>query len=308
MPRNPINPVHIRSECHIVRATSVPASRLLTTSDAEGVKLKKFALLSLFALLFIATFANAQFCNCLFYGGDLNVNSPDADGLANENDAAVRGNPYGAATYQNFILSSESTAPGLFTDNLSGLNPATGYWEIRTGVSEGNGGTLVASGTGAMTHTPTGRGAFGYKEYRDEVDGLNIILAAGTQYWFAVVPNDPNNANRSFNSNSTDQTNAIGYTQPNNQYFNRRRFGRELHEREQRRSFPGLLVWRSRYPGSRAVQLDAAGYGPGRRRQRCPPSPVAIGRRAWTRRQVRACRCSWPPISDSAGPPPTEAE
>ncbi len=200
--------------------------------------MKKVALLSLFALLFIASFANAQVCDCLFYGGDLNVNSPNADGLANENDAIIGGSPYGAATYQNFILAGESTAPGLFTDNLSGLNPSTGYWEIRTGVSEGNGGTLVASGTGAMTHTPTGRSAFGYNEYRDEVDGLSINLAGGTQYWMAVVPNDPNNANRSFNSNSTDQTNAIGYTQPNNQYFNSAAFGANFTNANNEGPFP----------------------------------------------------------------------
>ena len=130
---------------------------------------------SLFALLFVATFANAQ---C---GGRLPVlrrrlrpNNPNADGLANENDAIVSGSPYGAATYQNFTFAVRSaTATGLFTNNLSGLNPSTGYWEIRTGVSEGNGGTLVASGTGAITHTATGRSGFGFTEYRDEVDGLN---------------------------------------------------------------------------------------------------------------------------------------
>jgi len=188
--------------------------------------MKKLALLPLFALLFFATFTNAQ-CGvgCLFYGGDLNVNSPNADGLANENDAIIGGTPYGAATYQNFTLSNTSTALGLFTNNLSGLNPATGYWEIRVGVSEGNGGTVVASGTGAMTQTATGRSAFGYNEYRDEVDGLNLTLNGGTQYWFAVVPNDPNNANRSFNSNSTDDLNAVGEQTSNLQFFNSAAFG-----------------------------------------------------------------------------------
>jgi hypothetical protein len=187
--------------------------------------MKKFALLSLFALLFMATFANAQ-CgnNCLFYGGDFDVNNPNANGLANETDAIVAGSPYGAATYQNFTLSSNSTATGLFTNNLSGLNPATGYWEIRTGVSEGNGGILVASGTGAVTQTATGRNGFGFTEFRDEVDGLNLSLSSGTQYWMAVVPNDPTNANRSFNSN-TFGINAVG-TQTNNlQFWNSAFFG-----------------------------------------------------------------------------------
>jgi hypothetical protein len=201
--------------------------------------MKKFALLSLFALLFVATFASAQ-CgsNCLFYGGDLNANNGNADGLANENDAIVSGSPYGAATYQNFTLATSSTGTGLFTNNLSGLNPATGYWEIRTGVSEGNGGTLVASGTGAMTQTATGRSAFGFTEYRDEVDGLNLNLTGGTQYWMAVVPQDPSNSNRSFNSNSTDAINAVGNQTSNLQFFNSSLFGANFTNANNEGPFP----------------------------------------------------------------------
>ncbi len=146
--------------------------------------MKKVALLSLFALLLVATFANAQ-CGpgCVFYGGDLNVNSPNADGLANENDAIVGGTPYGAATYQNFTLGADATVTSVFSNNLSGLTPWTAYWEIRTGVSEGNGGTLVAAGTGGVTQTATGRSAFGYNEYRDALDGLDLVLTA----WHAVL-------------------------------------------------------------------------------------------------------------------------
>jgi hypothetical protein len=186
--------------------------------------MKKVALLSLF-VLFLGTFAVAQ-CgsNCLFYGGDFDPNNGNANGLANETDAIVSGSPYGSATYQNFTVSSDSTATGLFTNNLSGLNPSTGYWEVRTGVSEGNGGTLVASGTGAMTQTPTGRNGFGFVEYRDEVDGLNINLTGGTQYWFAVVPEDPNNPNRSFNSN-TFGANSVGTSQSDAQFWNSSFFG-----------------------------------------------------------------------------------
>ena len=49
-------------------------------------------------------------------------------------------------------------------------------------------------------------------------------LPGGTQYWMAVVPQDPSNANRSFNSD-TDGLNSVG-TQTNNlQYFNSAFFG-----------------------------------------------------------------------------------
>ena len=192
--------------------------------------MKKLALLSLFAMLFAmtATFAYAQ-CpveagyTCAFYGGDLDLNDPNQNGLANENDAIVGGSPYGAATYQNFILSGSQTITGLASNNLSGLNPATAYWEIRSGVSEGNGGTLIASGTGATSNQATGRSDFGFTEYTNFVGGLNVSLGAG-QYWMAVVPQDPSNANRSYNSN-TDGLNSVGTQTINQQYFNSAFFG-----------------------------------------------------------------------------------
>jgi hypothetical protein len=186
--------------------------------------MKKLALLSLFAMLFAmtATFAHAV-CpveagyTCAFYGGDLDLNDPNQNGLANENDAIVGGSPYGAATYQNFQWGGGSIG-GLATNNLSGLNPATAYWEVRSGVSEGNGGTLIASGTGATSNQATGRTDFGFIEYTNFVGGLNVSLGAG-QYWMAVVPNDPANANRSFNSN-TDGLNSVGSQTSGQQFWN----------------------------------------------------------------------------------------
>ena len=179
-------------------------------------------LLLLAASLLISGLASAS---TLFYGGDFDPNNPNANGLANENVAIVGGNPYGAATYQNFIIPVGQmwNITGLFSNNLSQLNPATGYWEIRTGVSEGNGGTLLFSGTGAVTQTPTGRSGFGFTEFNDLVSGLNITLGSG-QYWFTVVPQDPTNPGRSFNSN-TFGLNSVGTQTLNDQFWNSSFFG-----------------------------------------------------------------------------------
>jgi PEP-CTERM motif len=190
--------------------------------------MKKVALLSLFAMMFamMATFAYAS-CpvetgvTCAFYGGDLDLNDPNQNGLANETDAIVGGSPYGAAVYQNFNWGG-GLVTGLASNNLSGLNPSTAYWEIRSGVSEGNGGTLVASGTGATSNQATGRSDFGFIEYTNFVS-TNVNLGSG-QYWMAVVPNDPNNANRSFNSD-TDHLNSLGTQTDNLQFFNSAFFG-----------------------------------------------------------------------------------
>jgi len=187
--------------------------------------MKKVVLSSLFALLFITTLANAA---TLFYGGDLDLNDPNQNGLANENDAIVGGNPYGAATFQNFIIKDPDwDITSLWTNNLSQLTPISAYYEIRSGVSEGNGGTLIASGTvnlGAnYTHTPTGRSDFGYTEYQDHVSFPSIDLNSG-QYWFAVVPNCPTCAGRSFNSD-TDGLNSVGSQTTGQQYFDSAFFG-----------------------------------------------------------------------------------
>ena len=192
--------------------------------------MKRLAFLLLVVLAASPLWSNCP--TCYFYGGDFGYVSPTARGylypygLANENDAVVGGDPYGAATYQNFVATEGITVSGLFTNNLSSLNPSTGYWEIRSGMSEGNGGTLIASGTGAMTQTPTGRSAYGYIEYQDLVSGLSVNLTPDT-YWFSVVPNDVNNANRSFNSNTTGW-NSVGTQIRNEQYFNSSFFGADF--------------------------------------------------------------------------------
>lgn len=196
--------------------------------------MRRFTFLSLFALLFGAfAYGGTLPCEggagsastfnipCYFYGGDLN--GPNANGLANENDAIVGGNPYGAAVYQNFLWSGGSNPVlGVFTNNLISYTPTSGYWEVRSGVSEGNGGSLVASGTetGAnLLHTPTGRSGFGFDEYTDAVKFSNPLTLANGMYWFAMVPVCTTCSGRSFNSN-TDGTNGVGTEIPGQQFFN----------------------------------------------------------------------------------------
>jgi hypothetical protein len=211
--------------------------------------MKRFAGLSLFAaiaLLCCSPRANAGTqCPpasgyCYFYGGDFDLLNPNANALANENDPIIGGNPYGAATYQNFVVSGGGiTVSALFTNNLSGLNPTSGYWEIRSGVSEGNGGTLIASGTaggGNFTHVPTGRMGFGWSEYSDTANNLNVSLSDGT-YWFAMVPNDPHTNNRSFNSN-TFGPNAVGSQISDQRFWNSAFFGANFTNADTQGVFP----------------------------------------------------------------------
>jgi len=194
--------------------------------------MSKIALLSLAAVLFVAVAANA--CpmingqTCLFYGGDFDPNDPNANGLTNETDSYVNGDPYGSAIYQNFVYDGNSPITGLFTNNFIASNsiPKNGYWEIRSGVSEGNGGTLVASGTNPLINAPTGLNAFGYPIYTNAVTFSPLVLNAGT-YWLAVVPecNPTCGGNsRSFNAN-TFGLNSIGTQINDEQFLNSSDFG-----------------------------------------------------------------------------------
>jgi hypothetical protein len=60
-------------------------------------------------------------------------------------------------------------------------------WEIRSGVSAGNGGMVVASGVGAATMTHTASVGGGHEIYLLQVSGLWIQLPAG-RYWVSLAP------------------------------------------------------------------------------------------------------------------------
>jgi len=183
----------------------------------------------LLAVLLLATFAHAD--NLLFYAGDFDPNNANANALGNENDAIVGGSPYGAATYQNFVVPAGHVwnVQSLFTNNLSDITPDSAYWQIRTAVSEGNGGSVFAYGTASganFTWTPTNRNGFGYNEYQAHVTGLNLFLTPGT-YWMSVVPQAPNDPGRSFNSNTFDcfASTCVGTEVDDQQFFDSTFFG-----------------------------------------------------------------------------------
>jgi hypothetical protein len=91
-------------------------------------------------------------------------------------------NFFGGATA--FVFDDFNVGPGGATITgvfgnfayLAGV-PDQAQWEIRSGVSVADGGTLIASGTG----TPTVSGSL------VEVSGLNVNLTEGA-YWLAIAP------------------------------------------------------------------------------------------------------------------------
>ncbi|MGA9452932.1 MAG: PEP-CTERM sorting domain-containing protein [Verrucomicrobiia bacterium] len=146
----------------------------------------------------------------LWYNGDL------TSGGATVNEET--GNIGPANVYDDFDV----TAPGGWivdsvwsNDAMSFQGVTSASWSIRSGMSVGNGGTIVSSGTAFASQTPTGRSLPGYgiPEYTIQITGLNVYLAPGT-YWLSVSPfvgNDPISSGmfRSYVSVTTG-ANAIG--------------------------------------------------------------------------------------------------
>jgi PEP-CTERM motif len=151
------------------------------------------------ALLCVMAAGRAE-AGTLWYNGDFN----GADGLSNEQNTDI---DYGY-TYDNFQVDGSGwTITSIWSNNLMSFRTDQAYWEIRSGVSLGDGGTLVASGTSAATQTATGRSGFGLDEYEILVSGLNIALGPG-EYWLMVAPID-SGAGRSFVS-TTSNANGVG--------------------------------------------------------------------------------------------------
>jgi len=164
----------------------------------------------------LAGAANSVMANPLWYNGDFD----GVNGLSNEINSSISQ----SNVYDNFNVTGNWTITSLFSNNLMNFTASTAVWEIRTGVSAGNGGTLVASGTSAATQTATGLSGFGYEVYKIEVSGLNINLGPGT-YWLTVAPEDAGGG-RSFIA-TTSGANAIGTPAGNdgNAFFNSTFFG-----------------------------------------------------------------------------------
>jgi hypothetical protein len=144
----------------------------------------------------------------VFYGGDFN----GINGLANEFNTAVTD----SRVYDDVRLRGlNSTISEIYSRNLiiaiGGFSSNTANWEIRKGVSLGNGGTVVASGTAApATYTATGFSGFGLLEYEVKVVIPTITLGGGPIHInVSPIGNGPNCGCRSFQS-TTSGANGFG--------------------------------------------------------------------------------------------------
>jgi hypothetical protein len=157
--------------------------------------------------------------NTLFYSGDFDgLNS-----LANENNSLVTD----ARIYGNFYVTDAGgwDVTTVFSNDELTFFPSGGVnWEIRSGVSENNGGTLIASGAGYPgTLTVVGE-AFGNLEVQVAADlSANPVHLDPGQYWLNVTPVG-HGTGRSFDV-ETQQANAIGTQDTGNCFQDSTYFG-----------------------------------------------------------------------------------
>ena len=176
------------------------------------------------ALALIAAFAfntrmSAQALpGSIWYNGDRN----HTNGLANERDDSL-----GFGLYNHVFDDFNVTDPtgwnvtSLYSNNYnnyieSGGTTTAVEWSIRQGITNGNGGTLIAGGTagpGNFAFFFKDTGDFGFSEYTAQVLNLNIHLTPGT-YFLNVTPVG-NGFGRSFDSD-TSGLNCVGTPCGNN--------------------------------------------------------------------------------------------
>jgi len=163
---------------------------------------------------------------CIFYGGDLDTTSGLADGFSDENTLLVTGVPRtwpskfplgpGEDHWNSFNIQADAN-----------FHPNSATYDIRSGVSSGNGGTDIASGSGTISVATTGRVAFGVTEFSVLVTLTTPVSLTAGEYWFNMTPACTNGAEdgscyvgRMFVSNTTSGTNNLnGYAQARQSMF-----------------------------------------------------------------------------------------
>jgi len=86
------------------------------------------------------------------------------------------------------------TVAGLFSNNMvkgvPGLSPPQIEWSISQGISQGNSGTVIASGVTKASLTPTGRSWNGMSEYTalGRLNAGQLVTLTQGHYWMTAVP------------------------------------------------------------------------------------------------------------------------
>ena len=163
-------------------------------------------------ITFVVTIGSAQAIT-LWYGGD-------ADGVTALLSEGNSASAVQAMVYDDFTVPAGGWNVSEVWANdvvlLGDENPPNAYWEIRSGLTDGSGGSLIESGTDACSFTATGGSNFGLPEYLVDVSGLSFTLAPGT-YWVGVAPVDDGTGE--YFDETTSGLNVVGSPINGNSFF-----------------------------------------------------------------------------------------
>jgi hypothetical protein len=132
------------------------------------------------AAAFLIAVQSSAAAQVQFYNGD----SDGVNGVSSEINTLVAA----SMMYENFVVTGAGLNVtgifGSFLTNIASINTAS--WEVRSGVSTGNGGSLLFSGTDAASSSFTGSSFLGFDNYLVAVSGLDFFLTPG-EYWFGLA-------------------------------------------------------------------------------------------------------------------------
>lgn len=170
---------------------------------------------------------------CVFYGGDYNATDPNAEGFANGSTLLVPDTAlYTAVDVPKTIHGVITGILFMTSATADTFDPDTATYDIRVGVSNGNGGNSVASGSATMSFALYGQ--FGV--YQTAVNLTSpFTVTPGTRYWFNLLPQCTDSRNGScsveqfFLVNTTQETNGLnaGAQPPYEMFLNSGFFGVE---------------------------------------------------------------------------------
>jgi hypothetical protein len=158
----------------------------------------------------------------LWYNGDLD----NRDAWSNQTASVATG--VDSLVYDNFIVpvNQKWTITSVWSNDVKNpfftvANPTQVAWQIHSGMSAGNGGTVVASGTAtganvtvAADGTSSVFAPFSATQDTITAKGLSVVLTAGT-YWLSVAPVTTGADDSYWYDSSTSGANAVG-TPPGN--------------------------------------------------------------------------------------------
>ena len=166
-------------------------------------------------LLVAASIATPAKAGILWYNGDFDGRGSllDENNVPATNTTSPAPPIQKSLVYDNFIVpvGQTWTISSVFSNDFVAYAaaPTTASWAIRSGVSAGNGGTLIASGDTAATLTPLSYIQNGFVAETVTASVPSIVLTAGT-YWLGVAPDSAGYYSDQSFIMTTSGINAIG--------------------------------------------------------------------------------------------------